>query len=251
MPTKPLRISAIIPAYNEAAFIQVSIEALQSQQGIDQEDYDIIVVDNNCTDATAEIASSLGARVVTESKAGVGHARAAGFAASGAPIIATTDADSIVPSNWLSSILEAFDDPNVVAVGGPVTYDISSEVMHAVVNRSIPYLHEIDRLIHANAHHLIGANMAVRRTAFDQVNGWNASLSLGEDMDLSHRIARIGTIAFLPELRVQTSDRRFQTVGPQQLITYLGNYIELTNPADAVRKQIERLIERIRTNSLE
>ena len=179
MKTNPLQISAVIPAYNEAAFIRLSVEALKAQD-IDPVSYEIIVVDNNCTDDTAKIAASLGARVVTESKAGVGHARAAGFAIATAPLIATTDADSAVPSNWLSSILDAFEDSAVVAVGGPVTYDISSEVMHAVVNRSIPYLHEIDRLIHANAYHLIGANMAVRRTAFDQVGGWKSSLSLGE-----------------------------------------------------------------------
>lgn len=251
MSASPLKISVVIPAYNEEAFIRQTLEALTSQGGIDKNEYEIIVVDNNCVDLTAEIAVSLGARVIKESKAGVGWARAAGFATATAPLIATTDADSVVPSNWLSAIIEAFKDKKVVAVGGPVTYDIEHEVMSAVVNHSIPYLHEIDRLIHANAYHLIGSNMAVRRTAFDQVGGWTASLSLGEDMDLSHRIAQIGTINFLPKLRVQTSDRRFQTVGPQQLITYLGNYIELTHPGTAVRKQIEAVIERIRTTSFE
>lgn len=251
MPNSAPRISVVIPAYNEEAFIRPTLEALAAQRGIDKAEYEIIVVDNNCVDLTAEIAFSMGVRIVKESKAGVGWARTAGFATATAPLIATTDADSAVPSDWLVSIIDAFENPAVVAVGGPVTYDIDHEVMHAVVNHSIPFLHEIDRLIHANAYHLVGANMAVRRIAFDQIGGWKASLSLGEDMDLSHRIAQIGTIKFLPKLRVQTSDRRFQTVGPQQLMTYLGNYIELTHPGTAVRKQIEAVIERIRTTSFE
>ena len=251
MSDSPLKISVVIPAYNEEAFIRQTLEALTAQADIDKTAYEIIVVDNNCVDMTAEIAVSLGARVIKESKAGVGWARTAGFAAANAPLIATTDADSTTPTNWLASIVEAFEDPGVVAVGGSVTYDIDHELMHAVVNRSIPYLHEIDRLIHANAYHLVGANMAVRRTAFDEIQGWKASLSLGEDMDLSHRIAQIGTIKFLSDLRVLTSDRRFQAVGPQQLMTYLGNYIELTHPGKAVRKQIEDLIERIQATMTE
>ncbi|MEK7183933.1 MAG: glycosyltransferase [Patescibacteria group bacterium] len=243
--TAPL-ISVVIPAKNEEQSLPAALDALNSQVGLDRTLYEVIVVDNNCTDRTAEIAKSLGAIVVKEPKPGIGHARAAGFAIAKAPLIATTDADSIAPESWLNDILAAFNDPKVVAVGGPVTYDISGEVLHAVVNRSIPYLHEIDRLIHADAYHLIGANMAVRKTAFDHIGGWHAELSLGEDMDLSHRIAKVGKIAFLPDNRVKTSDRRFQTVGPQQLIIYLGNYIELTKPGDAVRKQLESFIERIR-----
>jgi glycosyltransferase involved in cell wall biosynthesis len=247
MSDSPLKISVVIPAYNEEAFIRQTLEALTAQADIDATAYEIIVVDNNCVDLTVEIAVSLGARIIKESKAGVGWARAAGFATANAPLIATTDADSVVPSNWLTSIIEAFGDEKVVAVGGPGTYDIKHDIMHAVVNRSLPYLHELDRLIHADTHHLVGFNMAVRRSAFEQVGGWHAELAIGEDLELSQRIATIGRIAFLPDLRVQTSDRRFQRVGPQQLMTYLGNYIEITHPGTAVRKQIEDLIERIRT----
>lgn len=239
------RISVVIPAYNEEQFLPAALEAIGNQVGIKRDEYEVIVVDNNCTDRTAEIAETMSATVVKESKAGVGYARAAGFAAASAPLIATTDSDSAVPKTWLKEILHAFKDEKVVAVGGPVTYDIDDQLMHAVVNRSIPYLHEIDRLIHADKYHLIGANMAVRVSAFDAIGGWHAKLSLGEDMDLSHRIAKAGKIVFLPENRVLTSDRRFQAVGPQQLITYLNNYIELTKPGDAVRKQLESFIERI------
>lgn len=245
MPSAP-RISVVIPAYNEEQFLPAALEAISNQAGLKRDEYEVIVVDNNCTDRTAEIAKTMGATVVKESRAGVGYARAAGFAAAQAPFIATTDADSAVPKGWLKAILQAFKDEKVVAVGGPVTYDIDDQLMHAVVNRSIPYLHEIDRLIHADKYHLIGANMAVRRSAFQEIGGWHAKLSLGEDMDLSHRIAKVGTIVFLPDNRVLTSDRRFQAVGPQQLITYLNNYIELTKPGDAVRKQLEQFVERIR-----
>lgn len=240
-----LRISVVIPAYNEEAYITPTLKALAKQTGMAPSDYELIVVDNNCTDGTAKIARLFGARVVQERQPGVGWARAAGFAAAKAPLIATTDADTVVPKNWLKEIVAAFEDQKVVAVGGPGTYDIEHEVVNAVVNRSLPYLHELDRLV-AGTHHLVGFNMAVRASAFRAVGGWKETLSVGEDLDLSQRIASAGTVKLLPKLRVTTSYRRFQRVGPQQLMTYFANYLEVTKPGDALRKQLETAITRLR-----
>ncbi len=242
------RVSVVIPAYNEELYITPTLEALGRQSGVAPQDYEVIVVDNNCTDRTAAIARLFGARVVAERRAGVGYARSAGFAAATAPLIATTDADTVVPKNWLKAILAAFDDQQVVAVGGPGTYDIEHDVVNAVVNRSLPYLHELDRLI-AGTHHLVGFNMAVRASAFVAVGGWNEALAIGEDLDLSQRLAAAGKVTLLPDLRVTTSDRRFQRVGPQQLMTYFANYLEVTRPGDALRKQLEAAIARLQESS--
>lgn len=242
MPTPSLTV--VIPAFNEEELLPRALKALKAQSDTN---FTTIVVDNNCTDRTAEIAESFGATVVKESTPGAGFARQAGFAAAKTEFIATTDADSIVPKNWVKTTLKTFlSDPTIVAIGGPVSYDIHDRVMNAVVNKSIPYLHQIDRLVHANQHHLIGANCAVRRTVFTKIGGFKTELSLGEDLDLSHRLAEVGHIKFLPELRVRTSDRRFHQMGPTVLLKYFQNYLEVTRPSDSVRKQIETMIEHVR-----
>ena len=64
-----IRFSVVVPCYNEESYLRDAIQSLQ-QQDYDGE-YEIVVVDNNSTDATADIARGLGVRVVTETAPGV------------------------------------------------------------------------------------------------------------------------------------------------------------------------------------
>ena len=81
------KISLVIPAHNEAKGL--------SHLLIDVPGYidEVVVVDNNSTDATAQVARDFGCRVVEEKKQGYGAACKAGFRAATGDIIATMDAD--------------------------------------------------------------------------------------------------------------------------------------------------------------
>ena len=68
-------VSLVIPAYNEEVTIAAVVEEFRAEVLIDE----IVVVDNNCTDATAERATAVGARVVQESTPGYGSALRAGM----------------------------------------------------------------------------------------------------------------------------------------------------------------------------
>ncbi len=83
-------ISVIIPARNAEQFIAAAIKSVQAQSLLPAE---IIVVANDSSDRTSEIARDLGVRVVTESKKGLSIARNAGIRAAGQPWIAFLDAD--------------------------------------------------------------------------------------------------------------------------------------------------------------
>src|SRR5262245_63625644 len=87
-----LRFSIVVPCLNEAAYLPATLRSLQNQTYPGP--YEIIVVDNNCTDATADIADAFGVRVVTEPTAGVCWARQRGTAASRGDIVISTDADT-------------------------------------------------------------------------------------------------------------------------------------------------------------
>ena len=110
-------VSVVIPAHNEEKFITKTLQSLKSQNYGGK--IEIIVVDNASTDKTAKIAKRFGAKVIFENRKGVQFARQTGFEAAQGVYIASTDADSILPSNWLKQLVKALDShSNWVAVGG-------------------------------------------------------------------------------------------------------------------------------------
>ena len=89
-----MNVDVIIPALNEAGNIGDLVREVLAQSV-----HQVIVVDNNSTDGTAEIARGAGARVITESRSGYGYACAAGVAASEADVLIFLDGDfSFLPS---------------------------------------------------------------------------------------------------------------------------------------------------------
>jgi glycosyltransferase involved in cell wall biosynthesis len=95
--------------------ITVIIPCLNEEQGVEQvlramPDYvdEIIVVDNNSTDRTAEVAASLGAKVIREDVRGYGRSYKRGFAGATGDLIVTLDGDHSYPADAISYLLEAF-----------------------------------------------------------------------------------------------------------------------------------------------
>jgi len=100
---KGKRISIIIPCLNEQEAIGKVLEAVPSF--VDE----VIVVDNNSSDRTAEVARSFGAKVVREDLRGYGRAYKKGFALASGDVIVTLDGDHSYPVDAVSYLLEAYD----------------------------------------------------------------------------------------------------------------------------------------------
>ncbi|MBI2632967.1 MAG: glycosyltransferase family 2 protein [Parcubacteria group bacterium] len=100
-------ISVVIPCYNEEEGIEKVIRSIPN--GVRE----IIVVDNNSTDATAEVARGLGARVVFERKQGYGRAFKTGFANAQGTIIATLDGDAQYPAHKIIEVAKFLIDNNL------------------------------------------------------------------------------------------------------------------------------------------
>lgn len=172
--------------------------------------YEIIVVDNNSTDLTLRIARLYGAKVVKETRQGIVFARQAGFGVAGGKIICSTDADTIVPHDWLTKIYAQFErDSQIVAVGG--RYDLVgvNSLSKLVWRVCLPFLFMVDWLVSGGGS-LAGSNLAVRRAAFMQAGRFNTGLVGGEDIDLGKRLKKIGQIKVLFSLQVRTSARRME-----------------------------------------
>ncbi len=201
------KVSVVIPAYNEADFIRRALDSLQRQ---DCQDFEVIVVDNNSTDATAVIARQYGARVIVQKEQGVGKARQLGFAAARADIIATTDADTKLPPDWISRIISRFgSDPALLAYGGLYSLHSGPKLARWFFPKRAYWLWRIDQKF-SGSWSLPGANMAVRASAFAAIGGFNQELQLGEDADLSQRLGKIGTVVLDRNFLVSTSGRRYR-----------------------------------------
>lgn len=103
-------VSLVIPAYNEAETIAQVVTEFRQCPHLDE----IVVVDNNCTDATAGLAEAAGARVVRESKPGYGCALMAGMSHAKGDILVLTEADGSFCVKDLEKLLVYLDDADMV-----------------------------------------------------------------------------------------------------------------------------------------
>lgn len=112
-----MRLWVVVPAFDEAAGITATLDALAAQT---DRDFRVLVVDNASTDGTADVvrAHPLGARVVFEPQRGTGAAADTGMRhaiAAGATHLARTDADCVPAPDWTARIRAAFADLDLVA----------------------------------------------------------------------------------------------------------------------------------------
>src|SRR5579872_3742862 len=117
---KSLTISLVIPAFNEQRHLGACLEAALNQRLPFDE---IIVVDNNSTDATIDVATRFPeVTLLREPRQGVVHARNTGFNAAHGEIIARIDADTLLPPDWSAAVQQVFENEAVDAVTGVVQY---------------------------------------------------------------------------------------------------------------------------------
>lgn len=199
------RIGVVIPARDESATIGrclASVEASAARVGIP---VTVVVVADGCLDDTAAIARTFtGVQVVEVESSNVGAARAAGSLRAlrrGADWLACTDADSIVPPNWLE-VQRAFADDGAAVVIGTVRPDFDD-------------LTDAQREAWLRGHtpgrpngHVHGANLGIRATAYLAAGGY-LPLPEHEDADLVARLAAHGWSVASDAAEVITSGRTF------------------------------------------
>jgi peptidoglycan/xylan/chitin deacetylase (PgdA/CDA1 family) len=220
-----VRISIVVPAYNEEQLLPACIDSLLDQDYAG--DIEIIVVDNASTDATAALARARGIRVVEEPTHGYSRALARGFAAATGEIIASTDADTVVPRCWISRLVREYEArPDVVAVGGEIVFCDPKPHVRLFTQGVLPLLNRLDRTASLGPH-LWGANLSVRRRVFEAAGGWNLNFNLQVDTELSERLRAFGCVVLLEDLPVYTSSRRWNHALGRSLFLYATNFISL------------------------
>ncbi len=187
-----LRLSLVIPVYNEEHHIKDCLEAIARQT---TPPYEVLVVDNNSSDATAQIAASYPfVTVVPEARQGRGWARTAGFDAVTGDIIGRIDADSRIAPDWVARATQDFmQDPDLQGVTGlakTVLFPRINSIKSKFWSRAYYwYVHASFRTIT-----LWGADMAIRQSAWLQVRTdvCNDDRIVHEDQDISIQMAARG-----------------------------------------------------------
>jgi glycosyltransferase involved in cell wall biosynthesis len=202
-------VSVVIPAYNEEKFIGKTLRSIARQDYPGK--FEVIVVDNGSSDKTGAIAKKFGAKIIYEPKRGVQFARQRGFEAARGEFIASTDADNILPRDWLSRLVrDLIADKEAVAVGGWFYHKKGSLFAKMMIN----YFSILALLLYTGILRqkiLIGQNFIVRKDAFMKCGGFPDFTEMDEDLILAKRLSKIGRVKFHfgREWRVLTSPRKW------------------------------------------
>lgn len=189
-------VSVVVPARNSATTIKDCLESIKAST---YRNFELIVVDGKSTDATVEIAKSLGVKVLTGSGRGRQADHNIGINQARGEIIALTDADCIVDRQWLEKIVGCFKDAQVGAAGGPNTTDTRGSTK---VELAAGHIYDFIRLTatKTGTDAIVGCNSAYRKSCLVEAGGFDERLPGAGDTELLARILEQGyTVAIDPE----------------------------------------------------
>lgn len=165
-----------------------------------------------------EIACKYADRVIVDRKDTIAYGRQVGSMAARYPVLAFTDADTFIPSDWLSSLAASLEDSRVVGVHGKLLPLDGNRFEQEFCNYVLPPFSRF--MVQINKPSVPGSNFAVRRRAFNKVKGFNTKLVTGEDVDLCNRIKSLGRFVYNPDAVVYVSTRRVRQWGYLKMLSF-------------------------------
>ena len=165
--------------------------------------YELIVCDNNSTDRTAEVARAAGAEVVFEPINQIGRARNRGAELANGSWILFVDADSKPSRALFTKMLNEIESGRVVALGTTLRFDD--------VDWAFAFVAWLWKVWSLTVSHMAGSFVAVDARAFRAIDGFSLEFFVGEELDLSRRLAKWG--------KRQTPRRRVRVMGGVPLLT--------------------------------
>lgn len=188
-----LSVSIVIPALNEESYISRCLVSVL-EQDYPRDRLEVVVVDNGSVDATASIARRFPVRVIEEPRAGVAGARNAGIRAARGEIVAFIDADCIAKPAWLRELLSGSDDKTIGCFAG----DILPVPDGGLIS---DYIHDRrlisqEALLSSTPPVAAGANIAYRKSVFEEIGCFDEKFTEGEDGDLFWRFMKSNRLQY-------------------------------------------------------
>jgi glycosyltransferase involved in cell wall biosynthesis len=210
-------IDVVICTYQRADELDLALRALAAQSDTSRIDWAVLVVDNNSSDATAEVVDRHvaagvlpGLRRVLETEQGLTPARRRGLLETGREWVAFVDDDNLLDPGWLAGVAGAVRDrPEVGAVGGRVVLDWPVPPPPYVAEFGFCYAEQDHGPVGRAVEHLNGAGMVLRRAALLE-SGWldeplladrvGRRLVSGGDVEIAARVRACGYLLwYAPE----------------------------------------------------
>jgi len=213
---KDPEISIIIPSYNEAEYLPKLLKCLNKQT---YRNFEVIVADNHSTDGTADIARSMGARVVDGGMPAQG--RNNGARAARGRYFFFFDSDVKIARTFLKRAIKEMkkrDAELATCKTLPLSNLALDRFMHKAMNFFIKLNLERDP-------HAPGFCILVSRRVYQEVGGFNEELKLAEDHDFVKRGSEYAPLVFLDKVRLMVSVRRYRKEGR---LDYMLKVIQIT-----------------------
>ena len=216
-----MKISIVIPAFNEEAGLGAALGSIRGAMRVfDRRGWssELIVCDNNSTDATAAIARQAGATVVFEPMNQIARARNAGAARATGDWLIFVDADSHPSAALFDDVADEIEGGRSLAGGSTIVYDNSHLLVRAIVHA----WNVTSRLNRWAA----GSFIFCEAAAFRDAGGFNLEFFAGEEIDLSRRLKRAArrrgrTITILHKHPLLTSDRKMRLYTAREIGTFM------------------------------
>lgn len=209
-----MKISIIIPTYNEEEYLPKLLESIRSQ---DFTDYEIIVADAQSIDNTREIAKEYGCIVVEGGLPGPGRNRGAEVAKG--EILLFLDSDLELTENYLTNVIEEFESEDLgiaITQMTPLSQKKRDKYLHDLANWFMIAVENI------KPHGAGCYGIISKKELHDEVNGFDEDLSFGEDTDYIERVAEISQFKVLRNARIGVSTRRLEEEGLYTLLKQYG-----------------------------
>lgn len=200
-----MKLSIIIPTYNEEEYLPDLLKSIQRQ---DFKDYEVIVADSHSTDNTVNIAKSYGCHVVPGGLPGIGRNNGAKVAKG--EILLFIDSDCVLTDNYLSSAIEEFEHYNL---GIAITQIVPIEKSFINI-LSHEFANYMTKQISKFKPHGAGCyGIFTYKSLHESVDGFDESVDFGEDTDYIERIGKISRFRVLENPRLLVSTRRLEEEG--------------------------------------
>lgn len=238
---KPVRISVIVCTYRNPELLTKTLDSL-SRQTLNQDLFEIIVVDNNSQDSTPNVVSRYrSARYIQEQKQGLSFARNTGIQQSKGQIVAFIDDDAEASPGWLEALLNVYDNnPQVWAVGGkvlPIWDADKPQWLNESYHRALSLLDwgDIPKPLQW-PERIIGANCSFRKDVFSTIGFFNTNLGrisdvllASEDIEIQERIHSLNhQVYYAPEAIVYHHVPASRMTREHFYQRRLGNILSLT-----------------------
>lgn len=200
-------LSIIIPTLNEEKYLPALLASLRRQSF---SDYEVIVSDGGSSDQTVKLAREAGCLFLVDSSVNhPSHQRNQGAKIAQGEILMFLDADSVLPANFLETVVAEFKSRHLTAAGFYIRFN-PNRFLYEIFSFFFNIFCWSRQYIAPAA---VGAGLIARRRRHEEIKGFDESIYVAEDYDYCYRLSKLGRFRLIRSQKLLYSSRRLEKEG--------------------------------------